>query len=107
MEAIFAHENPSIKCSHCGGVLTGGWEGSCNRGSISLEYSSLALNALFGEGYNDFDHPVMTPNNTHQHIELSWNSQGKYRICRKCQRELMKTIGDFFKVDKCYTKDLT
>lgn len=107
---MFAHEKPIIKCSHCGGSLGEGWESNCNNGTIRMTISSCSLNYLWGDDHGKigfgFDHPAMTDKrNDYQNIEFNWNSQGNYRICRKCQCELLGVIGNFFKADLCYKKE--
>ena len=103
-------EKDLVMCGRCGEVAnpTDGWEhGWPLHGKIDIGFPSQAFGALcgmrhiaenhhflwWGEG-----HPAMTKNAA-QHVTFEWDSENpKFRMCYKCQKELLKVVGEFFKI---------
>jgi|AVFP01.1.fsa_nt_gi hypothetical protein len=104
---------PSVTCcSRCGGKIDGDrWEnGWPNYGYIHLGFAAQAFGALAGmehiasrEHFEAWSkrHKAMTKNDA-QEVVFEWgagykyDSSDRYRLCYKCQKELLKTIGAFF-----------
>lgn len=101
-----------ILCSRCGNVAnpTDGWEhGWPNYGHIRLGIDCCSMDALTGDAgiscsrniWHD-NHPMMEKFDA-QEVVFTWgngyeyDTVGKYRLCHKCQRELISIIGAFFK----------
>ncbi len=104
------------RCGRCASKIgKTSWEdGWPNWGKISLGCSSQSFAKLRGrtsgcatdedfEWWRAVKHPVLIDTYA-QEVRLEWGSYIRastwYRLCRKCQNELIALIGGFFEMDK-------
>jgi len=104
-----------VKCGRCGCIAnpTDGWEhGWPLRGKLDVEFPAQAFGALCGmehiakpEHFKFWHegHPAMTENGA-QHVTFEWDSKAAWRLCYDCQKELLRTIGAFFKIPEAAEK---
>jgi hypothetical protein len=98
-----------VKCGRCGESANpnDGWEhGWPLQGKIDVGFPAQAFGALCGMQFiaepKHFawwkeGHPAMTKNDA-QHIIFEWKHTDEWRLCYDCQKELLRTIGKFFKI---------
>lgn len=102
----------SDKCSRCDATLKGWEDGWPNCGDITLGCASQIFNKLISDeavaGDEEFKwwhmqmskkrHPVIQKIDA-QLVVLKWAGGlgEKYRICYRCQNELIRLIGKFFR----------
>jgi hypothetical protein len=98
-----------VKCGRCGEVAnpTDGWEhGWPLYGEIKIGFPAQAFGALCGmkhiaepEHFSWWNegHPAMIDNSA-QSVAFEWDCDKEWRLCYECQKELLRVIGNFFKI---------
>lgn len=101
--------NQQVKCGRCGNVAnpTDHWaHGWPLYGKIKIGFPAQAFGALCGMEHIADDehwlwwregHPAMTTNDA-QEVCFEWKHDNPYRLCYDCQKELLRVIGEFFKI---------
>ena len=103
-------ESDKVPCSRCGRTANpnDGWEHEWPiYGRLDIGYHSQAFVELAGgdvdAGFQMWEqgHPAMIQDDA-QRVVFEWgngyqyDSTGRYRMCCKCQRELLAVVGRFF-----------
>ena len=97
-------------CSRCGCVRNpnDGWEhGWPLFGKIDIGFHSCAGHVLTHGRHGFPAHPAMTEKSGPQRVVFEWgdggvggySSRNGFRLCEKCQRDLIATIGEWFGLD--------
>ena len=102
-------ESEWVFCGRCGEVAnpTDGREhGWPLRGKLDILFPAQAFGALCGMEHiaerhhfrwSREGHPAMTRSEA-QHVTFEWGATSDWRLCYDCQKELLHTIGRFFKI---------
>ena len=102
------HKYIDVYCGRCNKRLTESWEdGWPNYGDITIGVGAQALLHLYGTDLNGPStapygwfpselHPTIQPESGSQKVRLQWSPKGEFRMCPRCQGELLGVIGDFF-----------
>jgi len=111
-ECIEPEYNTITCCSRCGGKIDDSWWNEWpNYGKIELGFAAQAFGALggfehiAGSRVPDKPHKAMVQDDA-QEVIFQWgagykyDSTDRYRLCYDCQKELLKTIGAFFRYGK-------
>jgi hypothetical protein len=89
------------RCSRCNKKIGEHWTETMSSGKVYIKHSSMLPHALFNINYHTHEdvtswkHPLIKKLDGQQ-VTLSWDADNLYKLCPKCNEELLQTLGRFF-----------